>query len=86
MNTLTIRIPEAVRAEVEEIAERDGITVDEFIARAAEEKVNARKGFENLERLAAQANRADWDFVLSRVPARPPLPGDELPEDLRRTP
>jgi len=28
---------------------------------------------------AAQDRKEDWDFVLSRVPAQPPLPGDELP-------
>jgi hypothetical protein len=28
---------------------------------------------------ATQGRQEDWDFVLSRVPARPPLPGDELP-------
>jgi hypothetical protein len=84
MSTLTIRIPEAVRVQVAEIAERDGITVEEFISTAAEEKLKARKDFEYLERLASKANRADWDYVMSRVPDRPPLPGDELPEDLRK--
>jgi hypothetical protein len=84
MSILTIRIPEAVQAQVREMAERDGITIDEFIASAAEEKVKARKDFEYLESLAAQAKRADWDYVMSRVPDRPPLPGDELPEDFRK--
>ena len=83
MSTLTFRLPDSVRAQVEELARRDGITVDQFLASAAAEKVSALKGVEYLESLAGQANRADWDFVLSRVPARPPLPGDEWPPQER---
>lgn len=79
MSTLTFHLPDSVRAQVEELARRDGITVDQFLASAAAEKVSALKGVEYLESLAGQANRSDWDFVLSRVPARPPLPGDEWP-------
>ena len=80
MSTLTIQLPDSIRAQVEELARRDGITADQFLATAAAEKVSALRTVDFLKAEAAQGRAEDWDFVLSRVPARPPLPGDELPE------
>ena len=80
MTTLTIQLPDSIRAQVEELARRDGITADQFLATAAAEKVSALRPVDFLKAEAAQGRVEDWDFVLSRVPARPPLPGDELPE------
>ena len=62
------------------LARRDGINADQFLATAAAEKVSALRTVDFLKAEAAQGRVEDWDFVLSRVPARPPLPGDELPE------
>ena len=78
MSSLTIQLPESVRAQVEELAQRDGITVDQFLATAAAEKVSALRTVDFLKGEAAAGRAEDWDFVLSRVTARPPLPGDEL--------
>ena len=80
MSTLTIQLPDSIRAQVEELAQRDGITADQFLATAAAEKVSALRTVDFLKAEAAQGRAEDWDFVLSHVPARPPLPGDELPE------
>ena len=79
MSTLTIQLPDSIRAQVEELARRDGITADQFLATAAAEKVSALRTVDFLKAEAEQGRAEDWDFVLSLVPARPPLPGDELP-------
>ena len=79
MSTFTIQLSDSMRAEVEALARRDGISPDQFLATAAAEKVSALRTVEFLKNEAAQGRREDWDFVLERVPARPPLPGDELP-------
>ena len=78
MSTLTIQLPESIRAEAELLSRRDGITLDQFLATAAAEKVSALKTVDFLRDEAARGSAEDWDFVLSRVPARPPLPGDEI--------
>jgi hypothetical protein len=41
MSALTIQLPDSIRAQVEELARRDGITADQFLATAAAEKVSA---------------------------------------------
>ena len=80
MSKLTIQLPGSIRAQVKELAWRDGITTDQFLATAAAEKVSALRTVDFLKAEAAQGRAADRIFVLSRVPARPPLPNDELPE------
>ena len=79
MSTLTVHLPDSIRAEIEALALRDGVSADQFMATAAAEKVSALRMLDFLREEAAAGREEDWDFVLSRVPARPPLPGDELP-------
>jgi hypothetical protein len=77
MSILTIQLPDSIRAEAEILSRRDGITLEQFLATAAAEKVSALKTVDFLREEAARGNVEDWDFVLSRVPPRPPMPGDE---------
>ena len=79
MSTLTIELPDSIRRQVEELARRDGITADQFLAAAAAEKVSALWTVDFLKAEAAQGRVEDWDVVISSVPDRPPLPGDEMP-------
>ncbi len=78
MSSLTVHLPESIRAAVEALARRDGISADQLLATAAAEKVSALKTVEFLRAEASQGRVEDWEFVLSRVPDRPPLPGDKL--------
>jgi hypothetical protein len=77
MAILTIELPDSIRAEAEILSRRDGITLEQFLATAAAEKVSALKTVDFLREEAVRGDAEDWDFVLSRVPSRPPLPGDE---------
>ena len=80
MSSITIQLPDSIRREVEALAQRDGISPEQFLMTAAAEKVSALRTVEFLKAEAAQGRQEDWDYVLSRVPARPPLAGDEMPE------
>jgi hypothetical protein len=79
MSTLTVHLSDSIKTEIEALALQDGVSADQFLATAAAEKVSALRTLAFLQEEAAQGREEDWDFVLSRVPARPPLPGDELP-------
>ena len=63
MSTLTIQLPDSIRAEVEALALRDGISADQFMATAAAEKVSALRTLAFLQEEAAQGREEDWDFV-----------------------
>lgn len=61
---------------------QEGISVNQFISSAVAEKISALSTEEYLKQRAARADRAVFRGILDKVPARPPLPGDEmLPEN-----
>jgi hypothetical protein len=68
------------RSAARETAERDGISLNQFIAGAVAEKLAVLRTDDLLKE---RAKRADWrrvQAILDRVGTAPPEPGDELPE------
>ena len=80
MSSLTIELPDPLRKQIEVLAELEGITVGQFIARAAGEKLNAVQGMEALRRAAETGRREDFEKVLNAVPDVPPPAEDRLEE------
>ncbi len=78
MSALTIRLPNSVHESIKALARKDGISVNQFIASAAAEKMASFQTLEYLRREAALGNREDFDKFLSLVPDVPALPGDAL--------
>jgi hypothetical protein vspiD_02970 len=77
MTALTIRLPESVHRKVKELAARDGISVNQFIASATAEKLASFMTLDYLRAEAAQGNREDFLAVLAKVPKdAPPDKGD----------
>jgi hypothetical protein len=82
MSTLSLRLPDSLHQKVKELAARDDISINQFIATAVAEKMSALLTVEYLEKRAARSDRAAFERVLKRVPARTPVAGDEwLPSD-----
>ena len=76
--SLSVSLPEPLHRSVEELAQREGITVDQFIASAAAEKLAAWHGLEHLRREAAQGRREDLEHFLAAVPDAVPSESDRL--------
>mgnify|MGYP006304404997 CR=1 FL=1 len=78
MSTLSLHLSDTIYRHVKEIAEKEGISIDQFISSAISEKISAI-GTENeiLER-SKKANLQDFEKILKKVPDRKPLPGDEI--------
>lgn len=83
MSTLSLRLPDSLHRKIRELAERDDISINQFIAIAAAEKAAALLTVKYLEERGHRGDAAVFDRVLARVPDVPPLPGDELPPMLR---
>jgi predicted transcriptional regulator len=79
MTTLSLRLPESLHRKLAELAETEGVSLNQLISSAAAEKVAALMTEEYLARRAQRASRGKFDAALRRVPKAPPLPGDELP-------
>ena len=78
MSTLSLRLPESLHRKIRELAERDDISINQFIATSALLTVDY------LEDRGRRGSAALFDRVLARVPDVPPLPGDELPTATRQ--
>jgi predicted transcriptional regulator len=77
MTALTIRLPNSVHQKIKELAVRDDISVNQFIASAAAEKMASVLTLDFLKQEAAKGSRADFEHYLSRVPGAPAQSGDE---------
>lgn len=80
MSALTIRLPNSVHQKIKELAERDQISVNQFIASAAAEKMASVLTLDYLKAEAARGDRGTFDHYLGRVPDVPALEGDEAVE------
>ena len=78
MSTICIQLPEGVKAGIENLAKREGFSIEQFLAMAAGEKLAVMSFLEYLRKEASQGSRQDWDNYLANVPDAPPLLGDEL--------
>jgi hypothetical protein len=79
MSTLSLRLPESIHQKLGEVAEREGISINQLINSAVAEKLAALLTEQYLAERAARADRSKFEAVLSRIPDVPPMPGDELP-------
>ena len=80
MSTVSIRIPDSVKRHVERLAAKDGISVDQFYASAAAEKLSALETADYIAQRAARADREAFLRVLAKVPDAEPEAWDRLPE------
>lgn len=77
MSTLTIRLPDSLHGKIRELAKADGISINQFLATAAAEKMAAMMTADFLRKEGNQADRAAFLTALAKVPAARPDPGDE---------
>ncbi len=68
MAALTVRLPASLHAKIREFAARDGVSVNQFIASAAGEKLASVLTVDYLRKEAAMGRREDFDRFLSAVP------------------
>lgn len=78
MSTLSLRLPDSLHMRVRELAQQDGISINQFISTAVAEKLSALLTEESLEKRASRGSRERFLAVLAKVPDVPPEPGDEL--------
>lgn len=80
MTALTVRLPASLHQRIRELASREGISVNQFIASAAAEKLASVLTVEYLRREAAHADRGAFLRYLQAVPdVEPDEPGDRMP-------
>ena len=78
MTALTIRLPNSLHAKIRELAARDEISVNQFIASAAGEKLASLLTLDYLREEAAKGNREHFDRFMNAVP--------DVPDDADKSP
>lgn len=77
MSTLSLRLPESLHEAIREVAAREGISINQFIATAVSEKLAALLTEEYLEARAKRGSRARYEAALARVPDDEPDPQEK---------
>ena len=77
MSAITIRLPNSVHQKIKELAQRDEISVNQFIASAASEKMASVLTLDYLKTQAAMGQRRNFERYMSAVSNAPAQLGDE---------
>jgi uncharacterized protein (DUF1778 family) len=77
MTTLNLTLPNSIQRHLQEMADLDGVPVNQFVMSAVIEKISALTAETYLRNRAARADPAALRAILDKVPQRPPVPGDE---------
>lgn len=78
MSTLSLRLPNSLHRQVREVAQREGVSINQLITTAVAEKMAALMTVEYLAGRAARGSREAFDEVLARVPDVEPDAADRL--------
>lgn len=78
MSTLSLRLPESLHQRARELAQEEGISINQLIATALAEKISALDTVSYLAERGSRGSREAYLKALSDVPDVPPVPGDEL--------
>jgi uncharacterized protein (DUF1778 family) len=78
VSTLSLRLPNSLHEQIRELAKKEGISINQFIASAAAEKMAALLTEEYIEKRARRANREKFQAVLNKVPDVEPDNRDKL--------
>jgi HicB family len=85
MGALSLRLPESLHRKLGEVAEREGVSINQLISSAVAEKMSALMTEEYLEARAKRASRRKFEAVLAKVPDVEPDESDRVPTAPRRT-
>jgi hypothetical protein len=79
MSTVQTQLPDSLYKNLQELAQREGISVDQFIATAVAEKLAALMTEAYLQERAKRGSRAKYEAALAQVPDVEPEAYDQLP-------
>lgn len=77
MRTIRLHLSNSLHAQARELAEREGISINQLIATSLAEKMSALLTHECLENRAARGSKTAFRRVLKKVKDRAPIGGDE---------
>ncbi len=78
MSALSVRIPKSYHEQLREIADEEGVSINQFVTLAIAEKIATLTTIEYLEKRAQRGSREKLLAVLDKVPDVEPEEHDKL--------
>lgn len=78
MSTLSVRLPDSMHKKIRELAQKEGVSMNQLINSAVSEKLSALLTEEYLKEKGKLGSREKFDNVLSKVPDEEPEKRDKL--------
>ena len=78
MSTLSLRLPDSLHRGIRELASKEGISINQFVATAVAEKMAALMTEDYLQERAGRGSRAKYEAALAQVPDLEPDEYDRL--------
>jgi hypothetical protein len=84
MSTLSVRLPNSLHRQLRDLAEREGVSMNQLISAAVGEKLASLLTLDYLRDRGLQGKRSAYDRVLRRVRDVPPKEENALPNKGRK--
>ncbi len=78
MSTLSLRLPDSLHNEVKSLAQKEGISINQFISSAVAEKMSALLTESYLKEKSLKGNKKSFLKAMSKVPDVEPNDDDKL--------
>jgi len=78
MSTLSVRLPDSLHKKLKELAEQEGVSMNQFITLAVSEKMSALLTIDYLKERAERGSRKAFEEIMSEVPDVEPEEYDKL--------
>lgn len=78
MNTLTVTLPDSLHSQLQKLADREGVSMDQLAASALTEKIAALLTTDYLTQRAKRASRSKFEQALAKVSDTEPTQQDQL--------
>ena len=78
MSTLSLRLPESLHKKLKELAEKENISMNQFITLAVSEKMSALLTLDYLKERADKGDRKAFENIMDKVPDVEPEEYDKL--------
>ena len=78
MSTLSVRLPESLHKRLKEMADKEGVSMNQLITLAVSEKVSTLLTVDYLKERARRGDRKTFEELLEKVPNAEPEEYDKL--------
>ncbi len=82
MSNFPLRLPDHVASEAKQLAAKNRTSLNQFLSTIIAERIGELRAIDQFEIRAARGDPKRALEILTKVPERPPVPRDELPEGL----